>query len=70
MDEEAYQLTSTSSSSMRVNDRVIQETGSTRKILRATVVENPKNPLAGFKVTLVHQRKKAPTNGKTLRRSI
>ncbi|MBP6945359.1 DUF4263 domain-containing protein [Patescibacteria group bacterium] len=58
MDEETYQLTSTSSSSMRVNDRVIQETGMTRKILRATVVENPKNPLAGFKVALVHQRKK------------
>jgi len=58
MDEEAYRLTSTSSSSMRVNDRVIQETGTTRRVLRATVVENPKNPLAGFKVTLVHQRKK------------
>lgn len=55
---EKYQTASTSPSSMVVDDRVLSETGSTRKVLRATIVKNENNPEAIFKITLIHQRKK------------
>ncbi len=54
-----YLLTNTSSTSTKVDDRILCESGTTRKVLRATIVENTKNPEAIFKITLVHQRKKS-----------
>ncbi|MBI4166841.1 MAG: DUF4263 domain-containing protein [Acidobacteria bacterium] len=56
---EPYEMHSTSRQSAIIKDRVLSETGTTRLVLRPEVVSNPKDPHAGVKITLIHQRKKA-----------
>lgn len=53
-----YQMKSTSLQSAVVEDKVIASTSMTRLVLRATIVNNPKNPVAGVRILFVHQRKK------------
>ena len=56
-----YKTTSTSSVTATVEDRIISETTSTRKVLKAEIIENHKNPSAGLSMSIVHQRKSANT---------
>lgn len=57
-----YKIKSTSQQSAVIkSDIVLSETSTTRKVLRAILVENVGNPDAGFKITLIHQRK-SPTS--------
>jgi len=53
-----YTTTSTSKHTASVSDRVLSETTMTRKVLRAELVKNEKNPDAVVRITIVHQRKK------------
>ena len=59
MSDESFRVTGSSSNSATVEDRVLAETATTRKVLRATIHENPHDPDATVRVTLVHQRKRA-----------
>ena len=52
-----YRMSSTSLQSARLEDRELAVTFTTRLILRPEVVENPNNPEAGVKISLIHQRK-------------
>lgn len=58
MDDESYQTRSSSSDAAIVEDRVLSETSTTRKLLRAVIHENPAEPDATVRVALVHQRKR------------
>ncbi|MEK9152688.1 MAG: Shedu immune nuclease family protein [Patescibacteria group bacterium] len=60
MSQEAspYEIRSTSlRSAVLTHDIVLSEKATTRKIMKATLVENPRDPDAGFKIVLIHQRK-------------
>jgi hypothetical protein len=52
-----YRVASTSRNTADVNDIVLSETGTTRSLLRSTIVRNPNNEAAGVRLTLMHQRK-------------
>ena len=52
-----YVMRSTSTQSAILEDRVLTETANTRLILRPEIVDNPGNPEAGVRITLVHQRR-------------
>ena len=54
---EKYEIQRTSLQSAAVSDKVLAETTTTRLVLRPDIVENPKNPDAKIKVSLIHQRK-------------
>jgi hypothetical protein len=55
---ELVNITSTSNRSADVEKEYpIEETGNTRRILRAKIVKNLKDPQAGVRVTFVHQRR-------------
>ena len=54
-----YKFTRTSPKTAYVEDVVIEETSTTRKVARFHMHENPQDPAACIKVTLVHQRQKA-----------
>jgi hypothetical protein len=58
MGDESYQTSSTSSATAIVEDRVLTQGATTRKVLRATIHENPNDPDATVDVTLIHQRKR------------
>jgi len=52
-----YTTRSTSSNTAKVADIEISKTANTRKVLRSEIIErNPKNPDAGIKVSVVHQK--------------
>lgn len=53
----SYHIRSTSRQSAIVQDRVLSETSTTRKVLRPEVVNNPSDATASVKITLVYQRK-------------
>lgn len=64
-DKTKYHIESTSRSSAVVRDVSLNEEGdqgTTRRILRATIVDNPKNADARVKATLIHQRRASTTN--------
>lgn len=52
-----YETTSTSAKTAQVNDIVLSSTATTRKVLRATLIDNSADPDAATKIVLVHQRK-------------
>lgn len=53
-----YTTKSTSRNTANVDDIVIRQTSTTRLILRAQIVENnPKDPRAGVRAAIIHQRK-------------
>lgn len=52
-----YRVASTSRKSADVSDKVLQVTQTTRTVLRAQLVDNPKNPDAAIRLTIVHQKK-------------
>jgi hypothetical protein len=54
---EEYTMRSTSAQSAVLEDRVLTETANTRLLLRPQVVTNVKDPDAGVRVSLIHQRK-------------
>ncbi len=56
-----YKTHSTSSQSLKVEDRVISENTKTRRIIRPEIVDNQKEPTAGVKISILHQR--VLTNG-------
>jgi len=56
---EPYVTESTSRDTARVRDRVLSESTTTRKVLRAELIDNPKDADAAVRITIVHQRKKA-----------
>lgn len=58
MADETYSTSSSSSSSASVDDRVLSQGATTRKLLRATIHENPGDPDATVDIALVHQRKR------------
>ena len=53
-----FKITRPSSGTATVEDIVLNETGTTRRVLRPLLVENPKDEKKSVKVTLVHQRKR------------
>lgn len=53
-----YKTVSTSKSSASAEDREISCSTTTRKIVRSELVDNPKDPDAGLRITILHQRKK------------
>jgi hypothetical protein len=54
---EEYTMRSTSTQSATLEDRVLTETVNTRLLLRPQIVTNVKDPDAGVRVSLIHQRK-------------
>src|ERR1035437_6653903 len=54
---EKYEIQRTSLHSAAVSDKVLAETKTTRLVLRAEIVENPRNADAKVRISLVHQRK-------------
>jgi len=54
---EKYFMRSTSTRSSEITDVVLSSTTTTRLVLRSQIVSNRKDPQAGLKVTLAHQRK-------------
>jgi hypothetical protein len=54
---EEYTMRSTSTQSASLEDRVLTETVNTRLLLRPQIVTNVKDPDAGVRVSLIHQRK-------------
>lgn len=59
MDDDTYSTHATSSRSANVEDRVLVEGATTRKLLRAIIHENPADPDATVRIALIHQRKRA-----------
>jgi hypothetical protein len=57
VDDDSYRTSSSSNESAIVADRVLGQGATTRKLLRATIHDNPREPDATVDVTLVHQRK-------------
>lgn len=53
---EKYRTQSTSSQSLKVEDRVLSETSNSRKILRPLIVENPNDSDAGVKISILYQK--------------
>lgn len=53
-----YKVNSTSKVTAQVEDKVISVTGTTRKVLRAEIIQNPNNPTASVRAAVIHQRKK------------
>lgn len=53
-----YVTRSTSKHTAVVDDRVLSESTTTRKVVRCELVDNEKNPDAAVRITIVHQRKK------------
>ncbi|MFO7568130.1 MAG: Shedu immune nuclease family protein [Enhygromyxa sp.] len=58
MDDDSYSTSSTSRSTAIVEDRVLSQGSTTRKLLRAQIHDNPREPDATVGITLVHQRKR------------
>jgi hypothetical protein len=56
-----YKVQSTSRQSAKVEDRVLSQTTKTRRIVRPLIVENPNDPQACVKISIIHQR--AVNNG-------
>lgn len=56
MDSE-YEVSSTSRQSANVTDVVLADYGTTRRILRPQVVENPNDPRATVRICVLHQRR-------------
>lgn len=54
---EQYYSRSTSSRSSEISDIVLRSNSGTRLVLRPKVVDNEKNPEAGVRITLAHQKK-------------
>ncbi len=54
---DSYHIRSTSRQSAVIQDRVLSENSTTRKVLRPEVVNNPGDASASVKITLVYQRK-------------
>ena len=54
---EQYEIKTTSRQSATISDKVLAETTTTRLILRPELIQNPNNPEASVRITLVHQRK-------------
>jgi hypothetical protein len=54
---EKYTMRSTSTQSAILEDKVLKETANTRLLLRPEIVTNAKDPDAGVRVSLIHQRK-------------
>jgi len=54
---EQYEVKTTSRQSATISDKVLVETATTRLILRPELIQNPNNPEATVRITLVHQRK-------------
>lgn len=54
---DSYHIRSTSRQSAVIQDRVLSETSTTRKVLRPEVVNNPTDADASVKITIVYQRK-------------
>ena len=53
-----YKTRSTSSNTAKIADIVISESSNTRRIMRSEIIENnSKNPAAGIKIALLHQKK-------------
>lgn len=52
-----YTTRSTSKNTASVDERVLSVTGTTRRLLRPELVDNPKRPEAAVRITIVHQRK-------------
>lgn len=50
-----YEMQATSSQSAKVSEVVLRETGRTRLVARAEIVDNQKSPDAGVRLHLVHQ---------------
>lgn len=59
MNDEPYATSGTSSASANVEDRVLTQGATTRKVLRAIIHENPSDPDAVVRIALIHQRKRA-----------
>ena len=59
MSDEPYATSGTSSASANVEDRVLTQGATTRKVLRAIIHENPSDPDAVVRIALIHQRKRA-----------
>lgn len=57
MADDTYSTNSNSRVTAQVEDRVLSQGPSTRKVLRATIHENPSDPDAIVRITLVQQRK-------------
>ena len=52
-----YKITSTSRNTAKVEDKVISASKTTQKIVRSEIIDNnPKNPEAAVKVSVVHQK--------------
>lgn len=54
---EQYEVKTTSRQSATISDRILAETTTTRLVLRPEIIQNPTNPEASVRITLVHQRK-------------
>src|ERR1700730_18115202 len=53
-----YTTKSTSKQTATVSDRTLSESTTTRKVLRAELIDNTKNPKAAVRIAVVHKRKK------------